>query len=115
MTPAEINREIAGLCGWTMALNPSYRGWRNAGFKHRFESVPVWTDIPNYHASLDACAQFEATLKFTSTMGEYLEILTTTANELGVCWTTRTFHAVCATAPQRCEAFLRLHGKWRGE
>jgi len=108
MTPQEINLTIAELCGWT---------WNHADewcWEHvdgsTSSSVPVRAkSLPNYHASLDACATFEATLTDVEHSAYRGELWNTAMAETGDLHS-RAF--VSATAPQRCEAFLRTHNKW---
>ena len=89
MTPAEINAEVARLCGWTLDRND----W--AG------------DLPNYHGSRDACASFEAGLVGHERGSYHLQLV-----HLGNGGSDA--ENLChATPAQRCEAFLRLRGKWR--
>jgi len=64
---------------------------------------------PNYTASLDACAEFESALtdmQFRS-YWDVLSLITEQAEEVKSC---RAF--LSATAPQRCEAYLRTINKW---
>lgn len=78
------------------------------------EEYDEWQDIPNYHGSLDACATFEATLNPSiehemdgsgHVWNEYVNMLDEICARTGdTC--------VAATAAQRCEAFLRVKGKW---
>jgi hypothetical protein len=62
--------------------------------------------IPDYHSSLDACVEFEETLsdeQFEQFYGPWIGKLAKA---------TRRRHIMTATAPQRCEAYLRTIGKW---
>lgn len=98
----EINRAIAELCGWTK-IEPIGIG---------YSPKLVWLSIPNYHGSLDACAQFEATLTDDETR-EYerqLDVVTLPRN--GESILAVTSHSWHATAPQRCEAFLKVKGNF---
>lgn len=98
MKPEEINKAIALLRGW----------------KFKWKSCPNWLSPsgercvwhPDYYSSLDACAEFERTLTPLHLV-EYSYILM----EL----TRTTYEAITATAPQRCEAYLRMKGLWSGE
>ena len=70
---------------------------------------------PNFCGSLDACAQFEAQLEPNNKDTAYLLIL---MEVCGVEFDDRAdygyiFALTTATAPQRCEAFLRLKGEWK--
>lgn len=118
MKPNEINLTIAELCGWRVVSSledglywlETLSGSTN-GYKQGISEDHAWAVCcPNYHASLDACAQFEGTL--TGDKCNYLEVL---CEVTGASPRDRVFlcnEVVCSTAPQRCEAFLRMHGKW---
>lgn len=63
-------------------------------------------EIPNYLGNLNACAEFEATLTTRKMQDEYsYEIARMFVNG-------DTFDVITATAPQRCEAFLRVKALW---
>lgn len=116
MTPTEINRAIAELCGA-----------RDIRISNRWEVTdppePPCVDvglfsngvraIPDYYHSLDACAEFEKDVQddYYHRLAEvtYCDHLPSVENPEPHFW--RAFAS--ATAPQRCEAFLRMHGKWR--
>lgn len=96
MTPEEINIAIAeslGVMKWSYALP---------------KKVPH-CDMLDYHSSLDACAEFEATMD-KQEQSDYICALGGLCQEpdlddwAGVCF---------ATAPQRCEAYLKLKGLWK--
>lgn len=113
MKPEEINKAIAEKCGWKYVritdTRPNVRDdWPSgkvAG-SDRFHSVPA------YYNSLDACAEFERTL----------DVDITSPNSPRYAYA-RELYTVCgqetqpfrATAPQRCEAFLRMHNLWKEE
>ncbi len=165
----EINTAIAKELGWKFqqGTEPQYggggtnilRGWIAPG-----KTRPV-INLPNYHGSLDACAEFEKTLKNTKpwsssgegdepshyihTLGKVVgiehreEVVVSFPSEearilvnkrraesqgQGILLPPRVIilshhipaygyeHVlVMATAPQRCEAFLRLKNKWKDE
>ncbi len=72
-------------------------------------------ELPDFCNSLDACAQFEAQLEPTNKDTAYLLIL---MEVCGVEFDDRAsygyiFTLTTATAPQRCEAFLRMKGLWK--
>ena len=106
MTPEEINTLIAESLGWTVfhgtlcAVLPDKNG--------EPEPEPV-APLPDYHSSLDACAEFEATMD-KQEQSDYICALGGLCQEpdlddwAGVCF---------ATAPQRCEAYLKLKGLWK--
>lgn len=100
MTPDQINGAIAEECGWKFDLISGYKCWR----------LPIGeatnADPPSYHSDLNACAEMEATL----TKHErylYIKFIADTKYKLDDAW-----DYVHATSPQRCEAFLRVKGKW---
>lgn len=113
MTPEAINLAIAESVGWM--FHPSVANtWRtpeqvqtnirllrtaDGPWSHPTEGRP-----PNYHGSLDACAEFEATL---SDKRPYIAYLVETLKP--------GEYAVSATASQRSTAYVKLIGKWRDE
>ncbi len=119
MTDQEINTAIAESFGWTkkplwfpdgMGGSPlrKHLVWHYKGT--RKDKRP-----PNYIKSLNACAEFEKTLGIKE-CHQYNEIL------CGIVVKPHLFSkevlAPCfcwhATARQRCEAFLKTVGKWKG-
>ena len=113
MTDEQINIKIAELCGYRKATERD----RTRG---KYEWVAInpdgfevgWSDnceyhhcIPNYAADLNACHEFEKTLTHINDWMLYDKALAEIAEGF-------TFHA---TARQRCEAFLRVHGQWEEE
>ena len=119
MKDHEINRLIAEKCGWTciedfkdglMMVQPIWRGYPPHG-----AIVGRKQDIPNYYGSLDACHEFETTICDNDC--EYVSELTGSCKTDGweICSDREQLSLVCATAPQRCEAFLRLHRLWVDE
>ncbi len=117
MRESDINMAIAEECGWKFRKVPN---------EFRYTSISPIGDVfnknygdtshlPDYHGSLDACAEFERTLCHNS---GYWTALRKVVGEL---WfnkedtTPRKDHEMypeSATAPQRCEAFLRMRGRW---
>lgn len=102
MTPEEINRTIAEACGWKQIT--SYEEfWQITDRK----SEKRWwceQDLPDYYNDLNAMHEAEKELfKNFKHRAWYLHRLKTYTD----------FDGVTATAPQRCEAFLRTIGKWR--
>ena len=109
MTPKEINIAIATACGWTDCKLIGEPGcWRavgdEPGSRHH---IPV----PDYCGDLNACAEMEATLSEEECQ-KYQALLDDSIREEEL-----DYPAACywfhATAPQRCEAFLRTKGLWR--
>lgn len=86
---------------------------------HKWEEYSQWeTDdersIPNYPlpASLDACAEFERTLQ-GEVFEQYYAALFNVLNWDNKFWgKQRDLEMIRATALQRCEAYLRVKGKW---
>lgn len=91
---------VAEACGWKRIssghwLPPGASPWFGGGalIKH---------DCPNYPGCLNACAQFEATLtdqEHTAFTGWLLVLA-------------KGKRTVSASAPQRCEAFLKTKSLW---
>jgi hypothetical protein len=136
----EINQAIAEALGWVWYRLPEYRYETR---KHRFLALPsiheyegqdpAWTvradmtenvcnweymqrefHVPNYWGDLNAIHEAEKMLTEKQQVW-YLQKLTQIRFRDGVsgmigCMIDKT---TFATAPQRCEAFLRTLGKWR--
>lgn len=102
MTDEEINIKIAELCGWKI-----FSHWHNLWapprrvVEYECDACP----IPSYTKDLNACHEFEKTLTHINDWMLYDKALAETTEGFN-------FHA---TARQRCEAFLRVHGQWEDE
>jgi hypothetical protein len=130
MTPDEINVAIAEACGAriiTKRFEDGHKGSRRYGKKWAWngdESTPCahagggafgwgWNqeagalELPNYHGSLDACAEMEATLTEDEWKDYCIPLGGRDTN-----WTGAK-KLLSAKAPQRCEAFLRTKGLWK--
>jgi len=97
MTPAEINRAIA----------ESISEHFNCG-------TVIERDFYN---DLNACAEFERAL-LGGNAKQNIHSTNRYTNELCKllqCLDTALFQFATATAPQRCEAYLKTIGKWRGQ
>jgi hypothetical protein len=75
--------------------------------------------LRDYHGSLDACAEMEASLTVDQQFdyGEQLRKLSGNVGDRGGHFVPNGFGCFALahlSAPQRTEAFLRLHGKWEG-
>lgn len=109
MSTDQINVAIAELCGWTVVNGVICNTIPDNHGDPMLEPVG---NLPDYHGSLDAMAQAEATL----TDGED-EHYWVTLHRITDSWAARDWEdwkAVgSATAAQRAEAFLRVKGKWR--
>ncbi len=125
MSSSQINQTIAEILGWAKietsiapdgesmvcGVKPNYPDYSN----------PAKYTIPNYHSDLNACAEFERTLS-PAERCVYAETLCAITEGEIVDWGYYEGEAsiewfqiaelITATAPQRCEAFLRLKGKW---
>ena len=98
MTNKEINDAVFRSLGWSIVEDSPYKGcnWNRGA---AYTAKP-----PNYAESLDACAEFERTLDRIQRREYVRQLYDITENDFG---------AHCATPAQRCEAFLRVKGKWR--
>jgi len=109
MKPAEINVAIAELCGWIGIHTTDLDRGRLRGTKHGEKPYPA-REIPDYHSSLDACAEFRKSLTDDQKL-LYTVHLSAAVGASDYSWQ-QDWKIVDATAPNHCEAFLRLHGKW---
>lgn len=125
MTPQEINKAIAELCGWKVVESPENSEFfrclspsgKTMGSIHKDKpNKNSWFSfhVPNYFSDLNACFDMEKTLSGMAILAYRQLLVEITAvpfdpeNEIDI--RREIFHA---TAPQRCEAFLRTHGKWK--
>ena len=117
MKPEEINKAIAEKCGWYVANECICNILRARDGSPELEPV---APLPDYYHSLDACAEFERTLGDSDSRPalDYWiavgRVVSKPTKEPGK--TYRTISEVDkmrATAPQRCEAFLRTHNLWK--
>lgn len=114
MTKDQINQAIAELCGWTDGGGKA--NWPDFGYGPTSKPYPAEPEPPpDYHGSLDRCAEMEATLteEEHNQFRQELQIITNPKPEayLDSFFDFRSFAS--ATAPQRCQAFLRVKGKWQ--
>ena len=108
MKPEEINWSINEALGWTPESgHMEYDGaklpwtmWRK-GLANKGNDT-----MPNYYGDLNACHEMEKVLN--AEISTYFEYLTKGDDDYEGC-----YKAMMATAPQRCESFLRVIGKWR--
>lgn len=109
MTPDEMRVRILTLMGWGFS---HYIGETPLGFEPGEANPSMTQDLPNYPASLDACAEFEATLtdKDRTAYQNTLAMLCGGLREDDGGQFVNHRDAISATAPQRCEAFLRVKG-----
>ena len=116
MTPNEINLRIAEAVGWT---NIVHEFPENTPYGHPPGMVAPggdlrWVErsrVPNFYHDLNACHEAEQKLTDDDFRNYELWLYhTTTTNPNPNYGMHRAM--ICATAPQRCEAFLRTLGKW---
>jgi len=113
MTTQEIRIAVAELCGWRQTgaqcepgQNEVKHFSRNYGIAR--EQRLLEYELPNYPESLDACREFEGTLRDDNSLTgkvAYCNIL------MRVCGTYQG--CVTSTALQRCEAYLKMNNKWK--
>lgn len=123
MTPEEINAAIAEECGWRWVENPTtYIGgyWEcgtrgEEGYRRGdWGSKECCMDYPDYFHDLNACHEMEKALTDVTQQYEYADWIETVAGSIeDGCSHPSSFSRIHATAPQRCEAFLKTKGRWR--
>lgn len=123
MTPAEINAAIAEILGIKAVCNFDSGLWHLVGNGLEYGRG---MGVSEEHAWLVCCPDYFHDLNAIHEAEEHLE-----ARDISDLYgpdKAAEYHAaldhlsykemlgsIRATAPQRCEAFLRAHGKWRGE
>lgn len=112
MNAQEINWAVAECMGWKQkrvrfGCAPEVLRW-GLGAK-------LVEHIPNFFADLNACREMEETLEHPEAYAFRLApILLRDKSASNMDGTTAWHFAFThATAPQRCEAFLRVKGKWK--
>ena len=138
MTPESINQAIAksiGLLGHKWRIDKQSEvcvGGDPADLKCEdccmFQSEDSYNECPlasypNFFGSLDACAEFEKTILPTLWSDYTMELrrivqrdCNTPLHYIPECERSQhiaDFWFYCVTAPQRCEAFLRVRGLWK--
>lgn len=114
MSDERINKRIALLCGWKRDSQNGFQPtWKNTDGTRYAESL-----LPNYTSDLNACHEFEKTLTDEQFDAFQIELSRVVFKHLCVVtypvgFKQRSFWN--ATARQRCEAFLRVQGKWEEE
>lgn len=129
MTDEQINIAIAESIGYK-AVRDSYGHWDlthpaiGIEVKGWFAREDAYRDAPNYTASLDACAEFEAKITSNAERSEYVWCLNSihptadihSPDECGRDYLKdlqlEVFDIATCTPRQRCEAYLRTIGKW---
>lgn len=105
MTPEAIRIAVAKAMGWT-EIGPCTC---LASPKGRDPANGIVHHIPNYLESLDACAEFEKTLK-PEEWGDYCGHINSASEKIAM------HVALCfAAPPERCPAFLKVKGLWEGK
>jgi hypothetical protein len=105
-TPEEINKIIAEECGWSCHTIDDVTFWWNEEVN---KTLPPdddgFRECPDYYHDLNACHEMESQLSHDqqTKMNEILACVVVPPNQ-------RIWRA---TAPQRCEAFLKTTGKWK--
>lgn len=114
MTDEEIRIAIAEDQGWQF-IDSTVISPIGVRF-HRCEAMELACGIPDYLNDLNACAEFEKTLKgnahssaVTDDERKYRDEL---AKVMGCAWY-QSARLIFATARQRCEAFLRVKELWK--
>jgi len=118
MTPSQINQAIAELCGWEHYPAKSVYSKR---FGKSFDIDEKWKapdstehDELRFTTSLDACAEFEGKMddvaeeNYTIQLNRLIQRDNPNRRGPGVIM----FLMATATPLQRCEAYLRMKGKW---
>jgi len=98
MTIEQTKIAVGECCGWEYVCPPA-----GAFYAYWQKENKVTEELPNYPVSLDACAEFEAEL-FGSELKQYIRWLVDIRQT--------PEDAITARPEQRCEAFLRVKGKW---
>jgi hypothetical protein len=138
-TAEEVNRAVALVLGtadrWVLMKRGLYYRPNGKGYTADVSEAWVLTEkeadehtyphdepvtkhpapLRDYHGSLDACVEMERSLLSSSlSASAYVDKLCEVVALKSYDSNLRMFYLIAATAPQRCEAFLRLHGKWEG-
>ena len=113
MTPESVNQAIAESLGWRQSPIGDTRklGWVNP--EDRAQVSRPAHELPNFFSSLDACASFEKTLNRLDQL-QYETMLKQAVQGVSD-FPPIDFELITATAPQRCEAFLKVRGLWEEE
>lgn len=117
MTPEQQNIAVAEACGWRKG--PVTGRWihsSNEGMKHYSSAWVNACNLPSCHSDLNACAEFERMLSLHEGDKYALEVYRVVTEARARSKT--EFRAaglltISATAPQRCEAFLRTLNLWK--
>lgn len=115
MKPEAQRIKIAEACGWTkrrVNYGPRTESlWISPeGLTNGSSETAFW--LPDYLSDLNACHAAISTLLSDGSWRRYRTELERVCNTLGQPSNTAWFLEHNATAPQRCEAFLRCIGAW---
>lgn len=103
MSPQEMNIKIAESLGWLKCERLGREVYYDPTGGHVLPH-----ELPNYYADLNACHEMEEKLTEKEEAGYFLElqkiIVPPYLKHFAPC--------IRATAPQRCEAYLRVKGLW---
>lgn len=122
MKPEKINRAVAECIGatevdpprdglsmfayWPMEFMRCIKGTKSD------ERPGFWfARVPNFFADLNACREMEENLDDDPSQGVNSEWMRYRAFLISIC-VRDELDVIHASAPQRCEAFLRVKGKW---
>ena len=100
MTDQEIRIAVAEELGWINTPD----GWYDSINRRTFPWIGNH-NLPDYSHDLNACREMEMTLVLIEDLNYEAELSLIARRDYVFIWGT--------TARQRCEAFLRVRGKWR--
>lgn len=115
MSPQEINQAIAEACGWK-GVSPCANSYDDG--KHLRGTDPEGEPlriVPNYYGDLNACREMEKFLvpwQWRMYSDRLMASIEDSDPSLGGSNIEARYRTVHASAPQRCEAFLRTKKKW---
>lgn len=114
MTPDQINRKIAEVCGWTFPCKHCAKfgmttQWRNPSDTGCVEP----SQLPNYFGDLNSVAEAEKILTDEQFQSYYEQRYWEAAKQTPSADYIKYKRIwLSSTAPQRCEALLRTLGLW---
>ena len=118
MTPAEINRAIAESRGWKWFDHPDVREiTKTWTLQDKWIQTPTGElvfphNVTDCYNDLNAIQEAVMSLSRDGARSKYNQILMDSLEPTEAFILDRVINA---TPPQRCEAYLRTIGKWRGE